>query len=535
MSLTTFSQDLTELSRCQEHPPLTAPQSLKEAEAWDEIIRKSCSPYARREHLRWLARNSLYYLLCYLLRRPDCKQQWILERCLEVQEEPDNCLDFWSRGGYKSTILSFTLPIQDILINPELGICFLSHTRPIARSLLRVVKTELEENEELKILFDDVLWATPQTEAPMWSETEGLIVKRRGNRPEATFEAFGLIDGMPIRKHYDIRIYDDVITEANVSNPDQIRKATDKFDISQALATGKRAARVVGTYYDPDGDTYQDLEDKQFGKPRVRPAGYNDAYPDSLTPEILSALQRTMSPKNFALQYAMDRQTAKDNKVIGFKEEDIVWEDTPPPLASMHIYLLVDPAGGEDTSHSKTAMWVIGLTHDRQRHVIDGLCDHLDLPARWKAVEGYVQKYQPNLKGVIYEKYSMQADYQYIEEKRKAANLHFNMILVGGFHKKTRRIDVLYSPFAARKFVFLREIWQRDKKGDQVNIVQHFIRGGFSKYPHTKDLDQLDCLSRIDDPEVIPILTYPRPYGLTDAQWGGGMVAFESGGSWMSR
>ena len=40
-------------------------------------------------------------MLWYVLGRKDAAKQWIYERCKEVEETPNDCLDLWSREHYK--------------------------------------------------------------------------------------------------------------------------------------------------------------------------------------------------------------------------------------------------------------------------------------------------------------------------------------------------------------------------------------------------------------------------------------------------
>src|SRR5690606_16861901 len=109
---------------------------------------------------------------------------------------PDGFLDLWAREHYKSTIITFGLTVQDILRShgadledpPELTIGIFSHTRPIAKSFLRQIKQEFEGNSKLKALFPDVLYANPHRDSPKWSEDDGIVVKRKSNRREATVE-----------------------------------------------------------------------------------------------------------------------------------------------------------------------------------------------------------------------------------------------------------------------------------------------------------------------------------------------------------
>ncbi len=108
------------------------------------------------QHLmaRDMARTDLFFLLTVVLKRKDAVNQWILDRCKEVEESPDGHLDLWSRGHYKSTIITFAKTIQDILAshgdNPlpkwngvEITVGIFSCTRPIAKQFLAQLVSDI--------------------------------------------------------------------------------------------------------------------------------------------------------------------------------------------------------------------------------------------------------------------------------------------------------------------------------------------------------------------------------------------------------
>jgi hypothetical protein len=94
--------------------------------------------------LRKLALTDLYFLLSVCCRRRDLRTDFHFARCKEVQESPDGHLDLWFREAGKSSIITFGLTIQDILKDPEVTVGIFSHTRPIAKSFLSVLKREFE-------------------------------------------------------------------------------------------------------------------------------------------------------------------------------------------------------------------------------------------------------------------------------------------------------------------------------------------------------------------------------------------------------
>lgn len=221
---------------------------------------KTLSNEQRVAAMRHLGRTDLYFLLRYILNRPDMERQWIMSRCKEVQKSPDGHLDLWAREHYKSTIITFGQSIQDILSSHgndplpkwkgrEVTIGIFSNTRPLAKGFLRQIKIEFETNDVMKELYPDILWANPESQAPKWSEDDGLIVKRRTNPKEATVEAWGLVEAMPTGKHFFIRVYDDIVTEKSVTTPEMLAKSIDSYRMSVNLGTEGGVERIIGTRY----------------------------------------------------------------------------------------------------------------------------------------------------------------------------------------------------------------------------------------------------------------------------------------------
>ena len=235
------------------------------------------------EHERELARTDLYYLLRYILNRKDLENPWLLERCHEVQEQPNGFLDLWAREHYKSTIITFGMTIQDILsshgIDPlprwngiEVTIGIFSHTRPISKKFLRQIKKELEENRYLQKLFPDILYENPKRDSSTWSEDSGLKVKRKTNPKEATIEAWGLVDGQPVGAHFVILNYDDVVVPGSVTSAEMIRKTTNALEISYDLIqTQGGHKRMIGTRYHA-ADSYNSIIKRETFIPRIYPA-----------------------------------------------------------------------------------------------------------------------------------------------------------------------------------------------------------------------------------------------------------------------
>lgn len=373
---------------------------------------------ARRE----LGLLDRYYLLLRILRRRDVLNPWIYARCREVEADPDGRLDLWPRFHYKSSTITFAGAIQEILKDQEITIGIFSHTRPIAKGFLRQIKRELEVNEDLKSLYPDILYVNPAGASPQWSEDGGIVVKRQGNPKEATLEAWGLVDGQPTAKHFGLRIYDDVVTRESVTTPEQIQKTTEALDLSQALSTAEGRAWYVGTYYS-FADTYHKIAERGTALPRVYAAtdnGERNGSPVLLSEEKWAEVKRDTSEYVLSCQFLLNPLAGSQAMFQPAWLENARLEVRPE---TMDVFILCDPAGSRKTASNNTAMAVIGTDSLGHKFLVDGLCHKLDLGGRWTELRRLYTRWR-SMHGVLrvavgYERYGMQSDLEYFEEKMR--------------------------------------------------------------------------------------------------------------------
>jgi predicted phage terminase large subunit-like protein len=438
-----------------------------------------CSPKERWVHLRALCRTDLYWLLRYGLGRADIERQWLLDRCIEVQNEPNGRLDLWARDHYKSTLITFGKTVQDILashgenplVDREQCIGIFSHTRPIAKGFLRQIKYEFETNERLKEIFPDILWAKPDKEAPKWSEDDGITVKRKSNPKEATLEAWGLVDGQPTSKHFTGMVFDDVVTRESVTTPDMIAKTTQAVELSFNLGSqGQEWRRMIGTRYHSN-DTYRAMIERQVFKPRIYTAttdGTIDGEPVLLTRPQLAQKRRDMGPYTFGAQML---QNPVADATQGFKREWLKYYDKSPDDVSpgTNRLILVDAANDKRKTSDYTAMWVIGLGQDGNYYMLDLVRDRLNLTERTERLLQLHKKWKPYQ--VRYERYGMMADIQHIQHVQSERNYRFDVVEVGGATPKNDRIRRLIPVFEQGKFYMPQTLHKTDYEGQVRELV----------------------------------------------------------------
>lgn len=447
--------------------------------------------------MRHLARTDLFFLFIYILKRHDADNDWVFERCRDVNENPDNMMDLWFREGYKSSIITHAKTIQDILIDPEITVGIFSFNRPIAKGFLRGIMRELETNDELRNLFPDVLYMNPRKESPKWSEDEGVIVKRRGNMRESTIEAWGLVDGQPTSKHFKLRVYDDCETRDNVSTPEMLNKTFEAWEQSLNLGTRGGRARYIGTIWHYDGLNTRVMK-RGSVTPRIFKAtkdGSIDGEPWLWTREELRKKIEEMGPRTSSAQLFME---AIVDNTQGFKAQWVRYYDNVNP-ADFNVYIVVDPANDKKKGSDYTVMWVIGLGSDLNYYLLGGIRERLNLTERAETLFSLYQHWKPIVIG--YEQYGMQSDVQHIRFVQEQRNYRFGILPIGGTTSKVDRVQRLVPVFENGRFYFPKKMLYTTREGVTIDLIDHMIQDELLKFPFCAHDDMLDCLARIVDPK----------------------------------
>lgn len=448
------------------------------------------------------------------MNRPDIEKQWLFERCREVQTQPDGHLDLWAREHYKSTIITFGKTIQDILashgeepiLGQELTFGIFSHTRPLAKGFLRQIKQEFEKNEVLKDLFPDVLWANPHKDSPKWSEDDGISVIRKSNPKEQTIEAWGLVDGQPISKHFTRLIYDDVVVPDSVTTSDMMAKTLAALENSFNLGAEGGERRFIGTRYHYN-DAYKSMMDRGAVIPRVYPAtkdGTVDGEPVLLTKERIAEKRRDQGPFIFGCQLLLNPQA---DETQGFQDRWLRHSESIN-RHGLNVYLLFDPANGKKKDNDFTCGWVVGLGPDEKIRILDMVRDRLNLVERTRLVMNWHRKYKPMRDGVRYEKYGKDADIDHIKEEMRLNNYEFDIVEVGGQTPKKDRIRRLIPYFEQGRIILPQSCYYTDYTKQTRDLVHDFTHLEYLSFPNCMHDDMLDALARLLEPGLT--LTWPK-------------------------
>jgi hypothetical protein len=325
--------------------------------------------------------TDLWFLVYFIFRLPAANHPFVINACREIQGassadreipgEMDSWLDLWGREHYKTTIITHARTLQHTLRSRvwwgrDVSTAIFSYTREAAKSLLRPIRTVCEESELLKACFDDCLYANPGKESPVWTES-AICFKRDNYRKEVTFEAWGLIEGMPTGRHFPGRVYDDVETQDNQYTGEVIQKVKDAFDMSQNLGENGGWHWVIGTPYHNEG-LLQELRyrrDTETGellyRTRLKPSTEDGTYhgkPVLLTPERMRILRA--NSYQFRCQHLLD-PTPKGERPLDSELLRVVRVGELPKR--LYKFMVIDGAGdsGKRRDGRRSDNWAISV------------------------------------------------------------------------------------------------------------------------------------------------------------------------------
>lgn len=449
--------------------------------------------------VRLLVCSDLFYLLARVCKRTDMLNSFAFARCREVEAAPNGYCDLWAREHFKSSIITFGLTIQDILKDPDITFGIFSHTRPIAKAFLRQIMRELESNRTLHAAFSDVLWGEDTRQAPKWSEDDGIIVKRGGNPNEATVEAWGLVDGQPVSKHFKVLLYDDIVVQASVSTPEMIQKTMSRLEESYSLGVSPGGIRrFAGTRWHFN-DCYRTIVERGTAKPREHPGrkgGTEDGESIYWPEETHNEKRRDMGPYTYAAQILLN---PKADMMQGFRRE---WLRKYRRIqqSQMNWYICVDGASSKKRGSDYTAMWAVGLGRDGNYYCVPEVRDRLNLKERGDRLFDLHRKYKP--RQVRYEKYGLMSDIEHFQARMESENYRFQITEVAGQTSKQDRVKRLVPIFEAGR-IWLPETFNiTDWQKTTVDLVHAFIEEEYMAFPVGLHDDMLDALSRIAEPDL---------------------------------
>lgn len=281
------------------------------------------------------------------------------------------------RGGGKSTILTISNIILDILQNPDIKILIASKTDTNAIGFLREIKQKLT-SPEMEYYFG-------RQKGTLWNDGEITVKARTSTDKEPTVATVGYT-GALASKHFNKIYADDLVDEENSKTEAQREKLkTWLYKILHPTLEPDGSMYIIGTRYHPD-DIYGSLIDstftiknkkgkvkknlyvripslfkkKKFKKSWPAHKKYVSFWPDKFSVKFLLKLKRQQGTIIFNSQMQNDVEAMK-GKI--FQVDWFQWytHDELPDRKKMKIFQGVDLAIKQAENADKFAHCTIGI------------------------------------------------------------------------------------------------------------------------------------------------------------------------------
>jgi len=166
-------------------------------------------------------------------------------------------------------------------------------------------------------------------------------------------------------------------------------------------------------------------------------------------------------------------------------------------IATLNIYILVDPANSKRKKSDYSALWVIGVGGDKNIYIIDIVRTKINLKEREDMLFEMHMKYRP--KEVLYQQYGMEGDIQHYRAAMEDRNYRFHITPVTNPLNKIDRIRRLVPIFYENRIWFPRRMYKSDWENKPIDIVDVFVHQEYLTFPVGLHDDMLDSLCMICD------------------------------------
>ena len=470
-------------------------------------------------------RTDLYYLCRYVLGYKDMrpKPHKIVDKFINRTNRKRYLHIELARSTFKSTEVTIGYSIQRMIRNPDVRILIDNETYSNAKTYLTSIRMQLKNNKKLLELFpylklrDDItggdtdsslIIAGNPTFADVKADDDDAVMNKEPNVSCAG------VDKTRTGQHYDVIIMDDLVSERNVTTPDQIEKVKQHFKLAFSLLDPPakhiyRELIVIGTRFHYNdlysmllSDEYKDLFDTLI-MPAVLPDG-TLSFPDRLNKEFLEEQRRIQGNYIFNCQYMLnpldeDKSDFKKGWVrhwrgdlfhLGEMGRDMThyllvreiyiqgegWKILDKPRREkVTIIMTYDPASKKKKKTDHNAIWVIAVTRNNHWFVLDIVYDKMNPKERVEVIFELRRKWKIDIYAI--EEVGFQETIKfYAQEKMGQENDFFSIrALTPRARSKEDRIRGLVPRFENGCVYLPPTLIKKNWENRNIDVVKEFL------------------------------------------------------------
>lgn len=327
---------------------------------------------------RWEAaansfKNNLEVFCSDYLGYKDLNEQHI-ELCKFLNSKKRFKLILMPRYSFKSCVCTIGYSLWKLWFNPNLRILIYSDATLKAEGFLTSIKNHIE-GKTLGSIFRTEFgnWETDPNRKGKWSNREIIISKRTNAHAESTVETAGQETSL-IGKHYDIIIFDDIVSDKTVTTKEQMDKTSECYQKALSLLKPGGEILMIGTRWhfgDLYGRIIDENDDKQTFDIFHRDADMKNEdgtliFEDiGLDREFLDFQKKEQGSYIYSCLY---QNNPVDDETATFKTSNFSFYDKIDPR-DLYITGTCDPGGGK--GGDPTGITVLGTDHDMNMYILD--------------------------------------------------------------------------------------------------------------------------------------------------------------------
>jgi predicted phage terminase large subunit-like protein len=330
------------------------------------------------------------YTTSILPNKPEGLDTRIQEKHKDFDPRKNLLLLLMPRGTFKSSVVTVSFTLQFILNEPNARVLLDSETFSKSKAFLREIIGHITENEKYREVFKAIHGMYPFTSKSnmkLWTDSEVILPCRTRSLKEPTISCAG-IDVTKNGMHYDLIIADDLHSERNVTNKEQIQQVIDHYRLAFSLLDPGKPMIVIGTRWH-ELDLYQhimdyELEDFNVLKKSAYKEDGTPFFPEVLNEQELDKIRRRQGASIFSKQY-LNEPVSDENAT--FKREFIKrkpWNEvTGKPI---NWYLSVDPSYSDPRGNTQygdyATLVLVGMDFQRElyvRHIVRAKMSYSEL------------------------------------------------------------------------------------------------------------------------------------------------------------
>lgn len=376
--------------------------------AWVETCRKRgiAEVQAKLEFERELAKADLYYLAKYILRydRMRFHLHYFMASTMDNLPPGYRGLREFPRDSYKTTVMTISFMVQQVLRNREVRILLKSNAAGNAKKKLEEAKAHFFPSPEgtparrraiLPMLFPEL---APKKETDKGSGEYYRCPAATSVQADGTFVAAG-VGSSKVSQHFDIVIGDDFWDEKSVTRQDQVEKVNKELDSIEYLLISPAEGRVIviGTRF-------------SFTDPTERlRASFHSVIVSGVTPAGRSLFPESLPLENFIRQantnlyvFSCQVMLSPRQKDAGFRREwlhylkytDIRRAELANQLTTRRIIQVDSSCTGDETS-DEIAVLVTVVDSLGRKTIVDAVSEKMSPDRYIQVIANMWDKWSP--------------------------------------------------------------------------------------------------------------------------------------------